>query len=169
MQFFINQVFENIYPPEAAVWCNKNNAYIERVNGKFTILAVPEPSLEELKALKLTELSQAHLKAEEDAHILSSLGFTVNANSRALRDIEGLLLTTLDGATVKFRAYDNSTHDIAKVDLQVLQKEVIKNSQYLYAQKWKAREMILSAKTTEELEGAVPVFEMLNILVDINQ
>ena len=52
MTFCINQVFEGVYPPEAAVWCNNNNAYIEPIgSGGYIIREVPpppEPTPEEL-------------------------------------------------------------------------------------------------------------------------
>ena len=31
MTFEIGQIFEKGYPPEAAAWCNDNNAYIEEL------------------------------------------------------------------------------------------------------------------------------------------
>ena len=55
--FYIGQVFEETYPPEAAVWCNSHgDRYITELekgeNGKrrFQIVAVPEPTTEELAA-----------------------------------------------------------------------------------------------------------------------
>lgn len=51
--FELNQVFEGIYPPEAADWCEQNNAYITELEPKgktrrFQIKAVPEPTIDEL-------------------------------------------------------------------------------------------------------------------------
>ena len=50
MNYKIGQTFKQTYPPEAAVWCNANNAHIEVLDGVYTIVAnapVPEPTLEE--------------------------------------------------------------------------------------------------------------------------
>lgn len=53
MGFIIGQIFEEMYPPEAADWCNENgNAYIEEIESqdgvrRFQIVAVPEPTFEE--------------------------------------------------------------------------------------------------------------------------
>ncbi len=47
MNYYIGQTFEGTYPPEAALWCNENRAKIERVNGVFTIVEIPEPTIEE--------------------------------------------------------------------------------------------------------------------------
>lgn len=43
MKFYIGQTFETGYPPEAAAWCNKHNAHIEKVNGVRTIVENPAP------------------------------------------------------------------------------------------------------------------------------
>lgn len=54
--FFIGQIFEDTYPPEAAVYCNSHgDRYItelEKEGGKrrFQIVAVPEPTTEEIAA-----------------------------------------------------------------------------------------------------------------------
>ena len=49
-EFYIGQIFEGKYPPEAAIWCNQNNAYIEKIgNHKYEIkeVVVPAPTKEE--------------------------------------------------------------------------------------------------------------------------
>lgn len=50
MNYKIGQTFKGTYPPEAAVWCNTNNAHIEKQDGQYIIVAnppIPEPTLEE--------------------------------------------------------------------------------------------------------------------------
>ena len=50
MKFKIGQTFKGTYPPEAAVWCNANNAHIEVFDGVYTIVEnapAPEPTTEE--------------------------------------------------------------------------------------------------------------------------
>jgi hypothetical protein len=42
-EFYIGQKFEGEYPPEAAVWCNENNAHIEDQDGQFVIVENPAP------------------------------------------------------------------------------------------------------------------------------
>lgn len=43
MDFYIGQTFTGMCPPEAAAWCNANNAHIEKVNGVRTIVENPPP------------------------------------------------------------------------------------------------------------------------------
>ena len=63
MAFEIGQIFENVYPPEAAAWCNENNAYIKADGNSYTIVAIPEPELPELKATKLNEINALYQQA----------------------------------------------------------------------------------------------------------
>lgn len=43
-EYYIGQIFNGSYPPEAAIWCNTNNAYIEVIGDKvYEIKAIPEP------------------------------------------------------------------------------------------------------------------------------
>lgn len=54
--FYIGQIFEEDYPPEAAVWCNSHgDRYITELEKdgdkrRFQIVAVPEPTTEEIAA-----------------------------------------------------------------------------------------------------------------------
>lgn len=48
MEFYIGQVFEGEYPPEAAVWCNEGNGIIEEIETvdgvrRFQIMELPPP------------------------------------------------------------------------------------------------------------------------------
>ena len=57
-EFYIGQIFNGIYPPESADWCNKNNAFIDVIGEKlYEIKALPEPSIpthEELRMARET-------------------------------------------------------------------------------------------------------------------
>lgn len=159
MDYQIGQIFEGEYPPEAAAWCNsRGDCYIDEIekgeDGKrrFQIVAIPEPTLDELKARKLDELSAAHEKAEAEAHVVSSLGFTIDANDRANRDIDGILKTIGDG-TVMFCDYDNDFHKLNRSQCETLQIEIIQNAQSLYAQKWQYRAAIEAAESSLALSG----------------
>ena len=49
-KFKIGQTFKETYPPEAAVWCNANNAHIDKQGGQYIIVEntpAPEPTIKE--------------------------------------------------------------------------------------------------------------------------
>jgi hypothetical protein len=66
--YYIGQIFSDKYPPEAAVWSNRNGAYIEKTGpNEYTIKAVPEPTPEEQEAAlqaQYTALIQSMLDKE---------------------------------------------------------------------------------------------------------
>ena len=73
MEFYIGQTFINTYPSEAAVWCNKNKVYIIKEDGKFIIKAIPEPSLDELKKIKIKQIDN-----EASNAITSGFDYIIN-------------------------------------------------------------------------------------------
>lgn len=61
MEYYIGQIFEGKYPPAAAVWCNANNAYIEKIGDhRYEIKAVPEhvPTKEEQEQARKSAYSE---------------------------------------------------------------------------------------------------------------
>ena len=54
-EYYVGQIFDGVYPPDAAVWCNANNKRIvelETEDGvrRYQIQVVPEPTVDEKKA-----------------------------------------------------------------------------------------------------------------------
>lgn len=116
----------------------------------------PEPTLDEVRVEKLSELSSKFATAEAEAHLTSSLGFEINADDKANRNIEGLikLLTAKpEIETVGFCCYDNTETPVTLADLNTMQIEVILSGNALYQQKWAFRNAINAAQSKEELEA----------------
>lgn len=165
-EFQIGQIFEETYPPEAACWCNEHgDRYITEIDPteddkrRFQIVAVPEPSLEEVKRQKLAELEQKFLAwYETDATVTSSLGFVADSDARAMMDTSGLV-TTLEAqpeearGTVAFMDHNNAPHQLTLDQMKTVNLEIIQNGQSAYAQKWALRTAIESAETTEAVNA----------------
>lgn len=70
MDFFIGKIFEGVYPPEAAVWCNAGGeAYIEEIEPmgsvrRFQIVKAPEPTDEKLSTQARTERDRKLAKTD---------------------------------------------------------------------------------------------------------
>lgn len=73
MEFYIGQIFTGKYPPEVAVWCNKNKAYIINEDDKFIIKVIPEPSLNKLKEEKIKQIDN-----ETSNAIISGFDYIIN-------------------------------------------------------------------------------------------
>lgn len=165
-EFFVGQVFEETYPPEAAVYCNSHgDRYIKEIektaegNRRFQIVKVPEPTVDEVRAQKLAELDQKFLAwYEQDATVTSSLGFVADSDARAMMDTTGLV-TTLEAtpaesrSTVAFMDASNTPHLLTLEQMKTVQLEIIQNGQSAYAQKWALREAINSAETVDALNA----------------
>lgn len=107
------------------------------------------PNLEKAKITKLAELNGAFDAAAKEAHCTSSAGFEINADEIANRNIEGLVLVMQAGETTLFRAYDNSFHEVTREQLEIMRKEIVINSQYLYQAKWTLEAQIMQAQTAQ--------------------
>lgn len=70
MEFSIGQTFNGVYPPDAADFCNtRGDCYITELDPaedgtrRFQIVAVPEPTPEEIKAQELAEAKAERAEA----------------------------------------------------------------------------------------------------------
>ncbi|MDR2030208.1 MAG: hypothetical protein LBP65_01940 [Puniceicoccales bacterium] len=60
MEFELGQIFSGKYPPEAALWCGRNNCTIVRDGTTgWRIEAIPPPTEDEQKAAKMAEVRTA--------------------------------------------------------------------------------------------------------------
>ena len=126
----------------------------------------PQRPLEEVKTEKLAELETAFIRASQEAHCTSSVGFEIDADEIANRNIEGLVLVMQPGQTTLFRAYDNTFHEVTREQLEVMRKEIVVNSQYLYQAKWTMEAQIQAAETAEALDTIIITTEALAELAD---
>ena len=171
-EFYIGQIFEGIYSPEAAGWCMiRGDCYVTEIEPledstrRFQIVAVPSPTLEEVQAQKLEELDTKFLQwYENDATVKSSLGFVADSDARAIMDVSGLV-TMLEATpaetrgTVAFMDHDNQTHMLSLEQMKTVQLEIIKNGQNAYSQKWAYRSAIEDAKDADTITGIDIVFK----------
>ena len=144
---------------ETALWCNANKAMIEDKGNWYEVVALPEQTFEEAKVAKLTELAAAFDGASKTAHCMSSLGFEIDADEIANRNIEGLALVLESGESTLFRAYDNSFHQVTKEQLETMRREIVVNSQRLYQTKWQIEAAIEAAQTVDELDAIDITFD----------
>lgn len=170
MTYKINDIFtlDDEYT-ERANFCNENGYYIEEIEPledgtrQFTIKEPYIPSLEEAKTQKLAELNSLSSELEKTENknmvVTSSLGFRVNADPKAKRNID----TLIELGIPTFRDYDNEDHlDMTIDDLKTIKREISMNAVNLYNQKWVMGEEIKSLKTVEEVNNYRITFEMLN-------
>lgn len=119
-------------------------------------------SLDDFKKLKLSELktiSSTFEKTENpNMFVRSSLGFRVNADPKAIRNIDVLIY--LNAKT--FRDYDNIDRTVSETDLQVIKREISLNALNLYQQKWNFESQIKNSENIDDLKDFEFSFEMLD-------
>lgn len=109
------------------------------------------PTLEEEKTIKLARLNDAFQQwRNNDATLISSLGFTADADERAMIDVSGLV--ALDSPAT-FMDADNVPHELSAEELKTLQKEIIQSGNQAYQVKWSLRNAINEAETKEALDN----------------
>ena len=126
----------------------------------------PQKPLEEARVEKLKELEAAFNMASEEAHRISSVGFEIDADEIANRNIEGLVLVMQPEETTLFRAYDNTFHEVTREQLESMRREIVINSQWLYQAKWTIEAQIMQAETEETLASIDITAEVLAELAD---
>lgn len=154
-QHFDESELTYIGTPECGIWYLKGYEKLD-------------PTLAELKAQKLAELSNITDKFEQnkcsEMYFTSSLGFRVNGDRRSVQNIESLITI---GEPTRFKDYDNKLHpdfsvpvpDFSVEKLNILKLEIAKNGEDLYQQKFLYEYRIQTATTPEELNFDM-VFEM---------
>lgn len=174
MSFNVNQIFEGEYPPEAAIWCNRQgNCYIQEIDsieGKrcFQIQKKTEPSIEELRSAKLEMLEAWFLyyRTAKTTFVESSLGFKANSNSTAYMDVDGLIGILeaqkeigQENPTVIFMDFENAPHELTVENMKTLKNEISANGTRAYEVKWALRDKINAAQSKEELDAVVINFD----------
>lgn len=118
----------------------------------------PEPTLEQAKAKKLSELETAFLSwYESDAKMISSLGYECDCDARAMMDVTGLVTaaeaTEASTYSTAFMDANNQPHLVGLEQLKTLQLEIIAAGQAAYQEKWALRSTIEAAETVEAVQA----------------
>ena len=125
-KFEIGQIFENVYPPEVALWCMNNRAYITELDPqddvrRFKIVAVPKLTLSEVRTSALSRIDSATSAAilagfeytignetlhfSYDSFDQQNFADTANGALLALQNVEGV------PTTVTWNGYRNHTKE----------------------------------------------------------
>lgn len=133
-----------------------------------TVERIPEKTADEVRSEKELELESAFSSWYSDgATLISSLGYEIDSDSRAMRDVNGLVTAAEaqaafadaeSGGGLIFMDANNVGHEVTLAELKTLQLEIIQAGNAAYQEKWRLRDAIASAATKEELEAIAIVF-----------
>lgn len=145
--------YETDVAPYVALWESEK----ARLDAEAAAKEAEYNKLENVVARKLDELNVKleETKASSAAHITSSTGYVVNANSTAKTNVDGLI-TAMEAqglSTVKFMTFDNTLAELTLEQLKTIQLELISYGNNLYAKKWALRSQIENCTTKEEVDA----------------
>lgn len=154
---FERDVRKAIYEKEHKVFSKAPTEKVAEFWAKFGVIyAEEEEPIEVFKQRKYVVIKQVFLNwRNNEATLVSSLGFKVDSNERANTDVNGLLVAYEDNqdALITFRDADNEFHALTYAQVKVLQKEIIENGNYAYQQKWMLDAQVGNVTTKEELDA----------------
>ena len=138
---------------ECAIWCNQNKATIEDKGDYYEVVALPLPTLEEIKQHKIAEL-----KAERDSKEVEPITYNGNRYDydEKARDRINAAIIALElqgeGATIEWTTADNADTPVTANDLKMIIAAVAVRSNKLHTAYRVSKEKVEAATTAAEVE-----------------
>ena len=132
-------------------WCNENNATIEDKGEYYECIAIPAPSLEELKQAKINELK--NIRDNEEVKPISYQGYRFDYNDKA-RDRISAAIIALDVSKgqIAWTTADNTEVMVTADDLRGVIAAVAMRSNELHVRYRQLKEQVEACTTKEQLE-----------------
>lgn len=139
---------------DCAIWCNANNATIEDRGEYYEVVALPLPTLEEIKTAKIAEL-----KAQRDAAEVEPIayqGYSFDYDSKA-RDRISAAIVALEvagaSATLTWTTADNQDVKVTAANLRGVVATVAARSNALHIAYRKAKAQVEAADSADEVNA----------------
>jgi len=137
----------------AAEWCNNNNATIEDKGEYYEVVEIPPPSLDEVKAQKISEFKSIR-DAKEVEPIRTDKGiFDYDDKSRDRLSIARQALTDAGGGEIVWTTADNQRVSMGIADFAAINGAAAVRSNALHVKYNELKESVKEAKTIEEVNA----------------
>ncbi|WP_276764756.1 DUF4376 domain-containing protein [Phascolarctobacterium succinatutens] len=153
-KFYKGQFTDEQYS-NCAEWCNENQtAYIEDKGEYYECVAIPTPSLDELKAQKLTELK--NIRDTEEVKPISYNGNLFDFDDKARDRINSAIIAlSITGQSIEWTTADNSNVIVTADDLRGVVANVAVRSNELHVRYREIKASVLVCETAEEVDKIV--------------
>ena len=143
--------FDTTEYSELVDWCNENNATIEDKGEYYECVAIPAPSLDELKQSKINELKT--IRDTEEIKPISYQGYRFDYNDKA-RDRISAAIIALDVSKgqIAWTTADNTEVMVNADDLRGVIAAVALRSNELHVKYRQLKEQVEACTTKEQLE-----------------
>lgn len=145
---------------ECAIWCNQNKATIEDKGDYYEVVALPLPTLEEIKAAKIAEL-----KAQRDSKEVEPITYNGNRydyDDKARERINAAIIAldvqtaqTKAVASIDWTTADDQDVKVTAKDLRMVIAAVAVRSNALHTAYRIAKEKVEEATTAAEVEAII--------------
>lgn len=151
---FYKGQFMDIKYAECAEWCNSNNAMIEDKGEYYECVAISAPSLDELKAQKLTELKT--IRDTEEVKPIEYNGNLFDFDDKARDRINSAIIAlSITGQSIEWTTAGNINVAVTAQDLRNIIAAVALRSNDLHIKYRELKEQVLDCTTAEEVAEIV--------------
>ena len=137
---------------QAAIWCNKNRATIEDKGDYYEVVAVPLPTLDEVKAAKIVSL-----KADRDRLEVEDIevdGHLYDYDEKARERINNAIIALqASGTSILWTLANNDSVLVTAQDLVAVVSAVAVRSNTLHIAYRDAKAKVNAAMTAEEVNA----------------
>lgn len=156
--FIIGQIFEDVYPPDAAVWCNDNNYCIVEIEAigevrRYQIQEIPSIPLDELKAIKIESLKKQRSELEEAPVEYKEKLWDFDSKSRDRINAAIMALEVSDIESITWTSYDDTSADLTIVDLKTIIAIAALRGDSIHKKYRELRDAVNAATTEEEVNN----------------
>ena len=137
---------------KCAEWCNSNNATIEDKGEYYECVAIPAPSLDELKVQKLTELKATRDNEEVKPIEYNGNLFDFDDKARERMRIAQQALSDNNIPNQLWTTYDNTQVELTMQDFKNINTLAAKRSGELHIHYNTLKQEVLACTTNEDVE-----------------
>ena len=137
----------------AAQWCNENGATIEDKGDYYEVVEIPPPTLEEVKAQKISELKGIRDTKEVEPIQTDKGIFDYDDKSRDRLAIARQALTDNGGGSITWTTADNQRVDMGIVDFAAINGAAAVRSNELHIKYNELKQRVNAAQTVEEVNA----------------
>ena len=135
---------------KCADWCNANNATIEDKGEYYECVAIPAPSIDELKQAKINELKT--IRDNEEVKPIEYNGNLFDFDEKARDRINSAIIAlSITGQSIEWTTADNTNVLVTADDLRGVVANVAVRSNQLHAKYRELKEQVLACSTAEEV------------------
>lgn len=141
---------------ECAEWCNANNAAIEDKGEYYEVVAIPAPSLADLKQAKLQALKAERDKLEVEPITWNGHAYDYDEKARDRINAAIIALEAQgEGANIAWTLADNTSVTVTANDLRMVIANVAIRSNALHVAYRDAKDKVNACSSKDELDKII--------------